>query len=167
MSLPRMFPVFALACAPGADSGTAPSTPPFAPTLGPWTAQIDGTWGGDCQLADPSTHEAPDQAWTLKAAREGFAILDAEGYWTDCTLDGHAFDCPLPVIDDDLTGSGYDLHATYTPRWTGDFADEAHLSGSYAVAATCNGTDCRLITGYGADFSFPCTAMAGLEAEAG
>jgi len=160
-----MILLLALACHHEASDSATPEA--FAPTLGVWTAHIDATWGGDCALEDDHTWQEADQRWVLDEYRDGFAVRDETGYWYPCTLDDHDFLCELPVIDDDLSSLGLDVHATYTPTWGGAFSDEAHLSGLYSVAAVCEGEDCDQLTGYGEDFQFPCTAEAGLSAELG
>lgn len=150
-----------LACAaPAVDSGA----PPFTPTFGAWEADVGGTWEGDCALADSQTHQPPKQAWIVGAYRYGFSVRDVEGYWYGCAMDGQAFTCELPVIADDFTSLGLDVHATYTPAWEGEFDSSSSLSGEYRVAAECTGADCDQLTGYGADFSFPCVAWTALSA---
>jgi hypothetical protein len=152
------------ACAP--REAVEAEAPTFTPEWGDWTAQVGDTWEGSCVLEDMRTYEHPEQAWELGPYRDAFYVLDEVGYWTACTRLERAFDCPLPVIADDFTEYGYDLAATYTPRWTGTFDDTENLTGVYRVDATCEGEDCDLLTGYGEDYVAPCTVEAPLRASA-
>lgn len=138
----------------------------FAPELGAWVAAFGDTWGGDCALEDPHTYQPAEQIWELDAYRYGFSVLDEEGYWLPCALTDRAFVCTLPVIADDFRSFGVDIQATYTPTWEGEFTDATHLTGAYKLDVVCEGADCGLLTGYGPDFTTPCTAETPLEAEA-
>jgi hypothetical protein len=55
----------------------------------------------------------------------------------------------------------------YAPSIVGTFGDASSLVKTDAVAATCEGADCGLITGWGEDFSFPRSAETTVEAESG
>lgn len=133
------------------------------PEFGEWTVRFASTWEGDCALADPSTYEAAEQAWIVEDDRYGFAVRDEAGYRIACALDASDFVCALPVIADDFSSLGYDVRATYSPSWRGTFADPRSFEGTHEVAAECEGTDCDVLTGYGEDFTFPCTAVAPIE----
>lgn len=165
----RQVPLAALlawlgACSAETDTATPP---PFAPTLGPWSAQFGATWEGDCALEDPQTHEAPTQLWQVDDDyRYGFSVMDEEGYWYGCTLEATAFVCALPIIADDFTSLGYDVHATYTPTWEGEFTDSSALAGVYRLEAECEGEDCDLLDGYGKRFEFPCAVETPIVASA-
>jgi hypothetical protein len=149
------------ACAEEAATDTEAA---FAPEYGSWAAHVGDTWGGDCALSDDQTYQHPIQEWRMEAARGGFAIRDEEGYYHACTLADRTFQCDLPVIADDFSSLGYDIRATYTPAWAGTFDDTTSLAGEYRVHAECEGDDCGMLTGYGPDFTTPCTATTPLDA---
>ena len=137
---------------------------PFAPTFGSWEAHFGATWGGDCALDDTNTYLPADQGWKIATYRYGFSVLDEVGYWHGCSLDGTAFECDLPVTTNDYSSIGYDIYATYTPVWAGDFTDANDLSGAYTLHAECVGSDCDLPSSFGQNFTFPCTATTPLTA---
>lgn len=64
-----------------------------APVGGDYAMAVAEAWSGTCDLDDPATYEAPEQAWTLDP-RDDVLILYRD-YWTPlaCTLDGLAFSC--------------------------------------------------------------------------
>lgn len=149
-----------LACAAPTPSAAQVA---ISPDFGRWLVQFSPTWEGDCELADPATYEPAEQEWLVEDDRYGFAVRDAAGYRIPCTLDVADFVCPLPIVADDFSSLGYDVRATYSPTWRGTFADAQNFGGTYEVAATCEGADCSVLTGYGEDFTFPCTAVAPIE----
>lgn len=138
----------------------------FAPTFGAWSLRLGATWAGDCALEDDNTYLSAEQTVVFDSYRYGFSMRDEQGYWYPCFLDQMDFVCELPVTADDFRTLGYDIQATYTPTLEGAFLDADHLSGVYQIAVVCEGEDCDLLTGYGEDFSTPCTAVTDLEADA-
>lgn len=155
-----------LACREAPDSAAPEEEPAFAPSYGAWTALLGQTWDDGCALEDDRTYLPASQPWVLEDDRLGFAIRDEVGYRFVCTLDGQEFLCDLPDVEDDFTSIGYDIYAVYDFSYLGTFLDERTLSGTYEIDATCEGEDCDLLTGYGEDFTTPCTVSTPLEATA-
>lgn len=140
-----------------------PEAPPFEPELGEWRVQAGQTWGGDCALADDATYLHEEQSWRLEPDRYGFAVRIDLGYRYSCALSDRDFSCDLPDIEDDFSSIGYDVYATYVYSYVGTFSSPEQFSGLYRIETQCEGEDCGLLTAYGEDFQFPCTAETSLE----
>lgn len=152
-----------LACAPTATEAPTEATPPFVPSAGVWTIGWAESYGGDCQLADMATRQPASIDWTIELESQGFTLRDEYAFPMGCDLLDRTFACSLGTYHIPWDDSGLEATEYITTVLGGDFSDAASFTADYTIHAECAGSDCAEVgTQYGADFVYPCSAVAGL-----
>lgn len=160
--------VLVIACAGPDPAGKGPGAPApeLTPAEGPWTLAWAEEYGGDCALDDMDTRQPASVEWALELESNGFTFYDETGYPVGCDLVAGSFDCSLGTYSVGYTDSGLDAVETITTEILGTFLSETAMEAIYAIRAACQGADCGLVgESYGRDFTYPCSAEAGIVGE--
>lgn len=148
-----------LACQADDPEKAPPAETAIVPAEGTWAIAIAATYEGDCALEDMSTRQPEVLYWELELEASSFTFYDDTGYPMGCTQTGDDFVCPLGSYYIDYTPS--DAVEGVTSDIFGTFTTATTLTGTYEIAAECWGADCTALGQlYGADFTYPCTAVA-------
>jgi hypothetical protein len=157
-----------LACGKGETQDSEPTGGlPFEPSSGRYAVTIATEFEGDCALDDPTTGFLVSDRWDLLI--EGDKIR----WWQNSetsrigTMDGLDFSFDLGTYLTSYTKAGFDALESLAYALVGTFDSATSFSGSYDVAASCEGADCAKIGAFwGSDFTYPCVASAPFEGTA-
>jgi hypothetical protein len=150
--------------ADSADTAETAETLPFAPSSGTYQVTMASTFSGDCALDDPKTGSTVADTWDLLIEGDQIRLWQNSAPSTLGVMDGLDFSFDLGHYAFDYSAHGIDAFETIQYSVRGTFDTATSFTGTYDIAATCEGSGCPEIAAfYGSAFTYPCVATAPFE----